>query len=90
MTVINDDVTYYVVHDGEEYPVTDSLTIGRHLDNDVMVAGEDVLDYHARVQVTDRGLQVHPLLDATVTIHERVYNSPVNVTGLDDIRVGQE
>ena len=90
MTSLKDEVSYYIVHDGEEYLVEDSLTVGRHLDNDVMVAGEDVLDYHARVQLSDRGLQVHPLLDATVTIHDRVFNSPVSVTALDEIWVGQE
>ena len=45
---------------GEQYPVQGNLTLGRHLDNDVIVPGEDVLDYHVRLELSARGLVVHP------------------------------
>jgi pSer/pThr/pTyr-binding forkhead associated (FHA) protein len=45
-----------------------SVTIGRHLDNDVVIAGEDVRDFHVRVETTDRGPRVIVLDGATAHI----------------------
>ena len=47
------DLKYFIFLDEEEIPLEGSLTIGRHLENDLIVAGEDVLDYHLRVEAPD-------------------------------------
>ena len=49
----------------ERFEVQGSTTLGRHLENDLIVPGEDVLDYHLRVEPHERGLTIHPLSDAT-------------------------
>ena len=49
----------------ETFEISTSTTLGRHLDNDVIVAGEDVLDYHLRIEPYDRGIKLYPLGDAT-------------------------
>lgn len=83
------DLEYFLVLDGDEYPLTASLTIGRHLDNDVVVAGEDVLDFHLRIEPTDRGPRVHPLGEATVTLNGSDKDHPVGLVAGDVLRVGQ-
>lgn len=82
-------ITVFIECDGEDYELLDNLTIGRHLDNDLVVAGEDILDYHARLERVDRGVKVHPLLDATVSLGQQDFSTPVNLTPLDDLTLGQ-
>ncbi len=82
-------ITIFVVCDGEDYELVDNLTIGRHLDNDLVVAGEDILDYHARIERVDRGVKVHPLLDATVSLGQQDFSTPVNLCPMDSLSLGQ-
>lgn len=82
-------ITIFVVCDGEDYELVDNLTIGRHLDNDLVVAGEEILDYHVRVERVDRGVKVHPLLDATVSLGQQDFSTPVNLCPMDTLSLGQ-
>ena len=83
------DLKYFLLLDHDEYPLGESLTVGRHLDNDVVVAGEDVLDYHLRIQPSDRGPRVFPLGEATVTLNGKDQAEPVGLVVGDALRVGQ-
>lgn len=66
------DVTFWLElpDDDERFPLTGNITIGRHLDNDLVVAGEDVRDYHARLELTPRGPRVFPLEDANLLVDD--------------------
>ena len=75
--------------DDEEIPLQGSLTIGRHLDNDLMIAGEDVLDFHLRVEPTDRGPKVYPLGEASLTLNDQHYAEPRGLMAGDVLQVGQ-
>ncbi len=75
--------------DDNEFPLEDSLTIGRHLNNDVIVAGEDVLDYHLRLEPTDRGPKVHPLGEASLFVNGRHYSDARGLVAGDELIVGQ-
>lgn len=65
------------------------MTLGRHLDNDVLLSGEDVLDYHLRIEMTDRGPRVIPLGDASLRVNGRDLARPVGVQPGDTLDVGQ-
>ncbi len=65
------------------------MTIGRHLDNDLVVAGEDVLDYHLRIEATSRGPRAHPLGEASLTVNGTHLEEPVNLIIGDVLQVGQ-
>jgi hypothetical protein len=52
------DIRYFLEVDDDRIPVSNHMTLGRHLDNDVLLGGEDVLDYHLRIEMTDRGPRV--------------------------------
>jgi pSer/pThr/pTyr-binding forkhead associated (FHA) protein len=64
------DVTFWLLllDEDERFPLTGNITIGRHLDNDLVVAGEDVRDYHARLELTPRGPRVFPLEGANLLV----------------------
>lgn len=74
--------------DDDALPLLDNVTLGRHLDNDIIIAGEDVLDYHARIAVTDRAVTVHPLLDATIVVNGVAADQPVGMMPDDQIQIG--
>jgi len=73
----------------EPYWLSGTVTIGKHLDNDVVVAGEDVRDFHARIEVHARGLRVTPIDGATVHVEEAPVEEPVGVMPDDEIVLGQ-
>jgi len=83
------DLEYVICVDGDEFPLEGSLTIGRHLDNDVVVAGEDVLDFHLRLEPTDRGPRVFPLGEATVILNGQDQAETVGLACGDVLQVGQ-
>jgi len=65
------DVTFWLeLLDEERFELTGNITIGRHLDNDLMVAGEDVRDYHARLELTPRGPRIFPLQKASLLVDD--------------------
>jgi pSer/pThr/pTyr-binding forkhead associated (FHA) protein len=83
------DLKYFISLDDEEIPLEGSLTIGRHMENDVIVPGEDVLDYHLRVEPTSRGLKVYPLGEASLKLNDRNYSEARGLVIGDVLLVGQ-
>ncbi len=83
------DFNYFLKLEDDVYPLTASLTVGRHLDNDVMVAGEDVLDFHLRVEPSERGARAYPLGEATLTVNGSDHNEAVGLVVGDHLSVGQ-
>lgn len=88
MTQLN-DIEIFIEVDGEEFSLEENLTVGRHLNNDLIVAGEDVLDYHLRLQATSRGLRAHPLGEATLTVNGATHVDPRGLLPGDCLIVGQ-
>ena len=52
------------------FPLAGSVTVGRHLDNDLVIAGEDVRDFHVRIETNDRGPRVIVLDGATAHVDD--------------------
>lgn len=68
--------------------LTGNLTLGRHLDNDLIIAGEDVLDYHARITLSARAVTLQPLLDATVIVNGITCSDAIGIVPGDEISIG--
>ncbi len=79
----------YLDWQDEQIEVDGSLTVGRHLENDLVVAGEDVLDYHVRIEPTPRGITAHPLGEATVNVNGVEHGEPVGLMVGDALKIGQ-
>lgn len=91
------DLTYLFYIDDDVIPLEGSVTLGNHLDNDIVVAGEDVADFHLRVSIGERGPELIPLGQATVNVNGYEHDKPVQVVigdvigiGADSIQVGIE
>ncbi|MEM6708131.1 MAG: FHA domain-containing protein [Pseudomonadota bacterium] len=87
-SAVGDLLNLYLRLDDDLIPIEADLTLGRHLDNDVVVAGEDVLDYHLRLELSGRALIAHPLLDATVTVNDRTLDQPFGLAPGDRLELG--
>ncbi len=85
---MNADLTYTLQHDGDSVPVVGSLTLGRHIDNDVVIAGEDVLDFHLRLELNERGPQVMPLGNSNFTVNGQELDHAVGLVVGDLLGVG--
>jgi pSer/pThr/pTyr-binding forkhead associated (FHA) protein len=83
------DLEYVIYVDGDDFPLQESLTVGRHLDNDVVVAGEDILDFHLRLEPTTRGPRVIPLGEATAILNGADRAEPTGLISGDVLQVGQ-
>ena len=83
------DLEYFIFFDGDEIPIQESLTVGRHLNNDVIIAGEDVLDYHLRIEATPNGPRVHPLAEGTLMVNDQHYGEARGLIHGDRVTVGQ-
>ena len=84
------DIRYFFFVDGDDrVPVANHMTVGRHLDNDLLLAGEDVLDYHLRIEMTDRGPRAVPLGEASLRVNGRDLTDPVGLAPGDAVEVGQ-
>lgn len=82
------DIKIFVTLEEEQIPLTESTTIGRQLDNDLMIAGEDVLDFHLRLEPTERGARVFPLGEATLIVNGADWEDPVDLVSGDTLLVG--
>ncbi|MCB1683141.1 MAG: FHA domain-containing protein [Pseudomonadales bacterium] len=80
---------YYLVLDSERFDLEGSTTVGRHLDNDLVVAGEDVLDFHLRVEPNERGAMAFPLGEASLSVNGTTCADPVALLVGDRLQVGQ-
>jgi len=73
----------------DRIPIVNHMTLGRHLDNDVLLAGEDVLDYHLRIEMTDRGPRAVPLGEASLRLNGRDLAHHVGLMPGDRLGIGQ-
>ncbi|MFV2090418.1 MAG: FHA domain-containing protein [Pseudomonadales bacterium] len=86
--MISNDLKIFIELDGDSIPLQESMTIGRQLDNDLVVAGEDVLDFHLRLEPTERGAKAFPLGEASLTINDDDWAEPVELMAGDSLNVG--
>ena len=75
--------------DNEPYPVDQNITLGRHLDNDIVLAGEDVFEYHARLELTPRGPALVELGGAVVLVNDKPIEGSTGLAPGDRISIGQ-
>jgi pSer/pThr/pTyr-binding forkhead associated (FHA) protein len=83
------DIGYLIYVEGDTIPLENNMTVGNHLDNDIVIAGEDVSDFHLRVELADRGPVLIPLGESTINVNGQEQASPVQVIIGDVIGVGQ-
>ncbi len=86
------DARYVLVlidDDSARFPLPGSLTIGRHLENDLVIAGEDVRDFHVRVETTERGPRVIVLDGATAHIDAVPIDGATGVLPGEELILGQ-
>jgi pSer/pThr/pTyr-binding forkhead associated (FHA) protein len=83
------DVKYYFRLEGDRIAFADHMTVGRHLDNDVLLAGEDVLDFHLRLEMTGRGPRALPLAEASLRVNARDLANAVGLIPGDRLQIGQ-
>jgi pSer/pThr/pTyr-binding forkhead associated (FHA) protein len=74
---------------GERFPLAGSVTVGRHLENDLVIAGEDVRDFHVRIEVTERGPRVIVLEGATAHVDEAPIDGVVGMCPGAELILGQ-
>jgi len=86
---MHDEVSYLLYWDDDAIPIEANMTLGNQLDNDIVVAGEDVRDFHARIELVDRGPVIIPLVDCTVSVNGREHVNPVRVMLGDVLGIGQ-
>ena len=72
----------------DDFPVPPQFTLGRHLDNDLIVAGEDVRDYHARCALDERGLSIVPLDGAVIEINDHQITESWRLVPNDLLMIG--
>lgn len=77
-----------VLDDDERLAITDSATVGRHLDNDLIVAGEAVADFHARLARADRGLMIASIAESPVRVNGRAIEAPTGLAPGDVVEIG--
>lgn len=82
------DIKIFIHLDDEAVPLRESITVGRQLDNDLMVAGEDVLDFHLRLEPTNRGARAFPLGEASLIVNGQDWADPVDLIPGDRLQVG--
>jgi pSer/pThr/pTyr-binding forkhead associated (FHA) protein len=82
-------LAYTLVVDGESVALEGGMTLGRHLDNDLVIAGEDVLDYHTRIDVSPRGPVAVPLGDALLYLNRNLLDQPTGLMPGDRLEIGQ-
>ena len=87
--LIQHDISYLLHWDEDTIPIEANMTLGNHLENDLVVSGEDVHDYHLRIEQSDRGPVLVPLGDATINVNGYERNSPLQVIIGDIIGIGQ-
>jgi len=79
-----------VLLDGSEtrFLLAGSVTVGRHLDNDLVIAGEDVRDFHVRIETTVRGPLVYVLEGAAAHRNQHPINGCAGLRPGDELILG--
>lgn len=86
---MNTDISYLLYWDDDTIPIEGNMTFGNHLENDIVVPGEDVADFHARIDLSDRGPVVIPLGPSTVSVNGRERAAPLQLIIGDVVGIGQ-
>ncbi|MBV1905272.1 MAG: FHA domain-containing protein [Pseudomonadales bacterium] len=86
---MDNSIHYALIIDDDRFDLESHITIGRHLDNDLVVAGEDVLDFHARLELRDRGPWLARLNDAPLHVNRISVKSGIGLVPDDEIILGQ-
>lgn len=76
--------------DGVRIPLSGSVTAGRHVDNDILLAGEDVRDFHFRLRVSEREVTITVLPNAVVEVNGVAIDSQTSLIVDDRLTLGQE
>ncbi|MFU8817494.1 MAG: FHA domain-containing protein, partial [Pseudomonadales bacterium] len=83
------DIAYFLDLEGDRVPLVDGMTLGRHLENDLVLSGEDVLDYHLRLESTGRGPRAIPLGEASLRVNGSDRGGPLGLMPGDRLEIGQ-
>ncbi len=85
------DLRYGLLLPDDPEPVwlSGSATVGRHLDNDIVLAGEDVRDFHLRFETTARGPRLVVLEGATVHVDDAPVDGAYGLCPDDDVVIGR-
>ena len=83
------DIAYLLDVEGDRVALSGSMTLGRHLENDLVLSGEDVLDYHLRLEMTGRGPRATPLGEASLRVGGRDCSEPLGLIPGDRLEIGQ-
>lgn len=83
------DIGYHIYLDDDAIPLVGNMTLGKHLENDIVIPGEDVSDYHLRVELSERGPVFIPLGESTINVNGQERAHPVQMIIGDVIGVGQ-
>ena len=84
-----DETHYSLLIDDDRFDLDSHITIGRHLDNDLVIAGEDVLDFHARIELKARGPRIVRLNNAPLHINDLSVEDATGLIPDDEIILGQ-
>jgi pSer/pThr/pTyr-binding forkhead associated (FHA) protein len=82
-------LVYRLLVDGYPSTFVSGITIGRHLDNDVVVAGEDVRDFHARIEASLRGPVLVPFGEAVLRLNGELLQLPTGLLPGDRLGIGE-
>lgn len=82
-------IDFRLVIDGNSVAVTPGMTLGRHLDNDLIVAGEDIADHHLRIDLSPRGPVAVPLGRADCHLNGAPLELPTGLKPGDRLQLGQ-
>ena len=76
--------------EGVRIPLSGSVTAGRHVDNDILLGGEDVRDFHFRLRVSEREVTLTVLPNAVVEVNGVAIDSQTSLIVDDRLTLGQE
>jgi hypothetical protein len=83
------DITYLIYVDDDTIPLEPNMTLGNHLENDVVIPGEDVSDFHVRIELSDRGPAFIPLGESTINVNGQEQARPIQVIIGDVVAIGR-
>lgn len=65
------------------------ITMGRHIDNDVIVGGEHIADHHARIETDERGSRLVPVQGrGSIEVNGKPLSVPFGLKPGDEISIG--
>jgi pSer/pThr/pTyr-binding forkhead associated (FHA) protein len=80
---------FHLTVDGDRVALAERLRIGCSLDNDIVTAGDEVDDYHLRIELVDRGPVAVPVGANSFVVNGRHRSMPTGLMPGDRIEVGE-